>query len=182
MNPVLAPARLEDIPALQSLIACSARELSRGHYTPAQVEAALGSAWGVDTQLIRDQTYFVIRAENDLIACGGWSKRQALFGADPLTAAEPELLDARGDAARIRAFFVHPAWARRGLGSLLLEKCESAALQASFTTAELVATLPGEPLYAARGYSVVESIHHRLPNGLTIEFKRMRKTLLPSPR
>jgi GNAT superfamily N-acetyltransferase len=169
---------LNDVRELECLIALSARELGKGDYTSAQIEAALGSAWGVDTQLIRDQTYFSVESGSSIIACGGWSKRQALFGADALTRDEPRLLDPSREAARIRAFFVHPAWARRGIGRLLLEECETEARAAAFGYAELVATLPGQRLYLARGYRPLEPIEHPLPGGLTITFVPMIKDCL----
>src|SRR5689334_16175042 len=116
-------AVLEDVPALNRLVKKSARGLASDDYTAAQIEAALKSAWGVDTQLIRDQTYFVVEDGNRPVACGGWSRRRTLFGSDAQSGREPELLDPRDSAARIRAFFVHPQFARQGLGKLLLETC-----------------------------------------------------------
>src|SRR5690242_3929118 len=111
-----------DIPILHALIESSVRILQAGDYTPAQIEGALGTVLGLDTQLIKDQTYFVIEATNSsgeivIVACGGWSKRKTLFGSDHAAVREPELLDPKLDAAKIRAFFVHPDWARRGLGT-----------------------------------------------------------------
>ncbi|HJY36706.1 MAG TPA: GNAT family N-acetyltransferase, partial [Steroidobacteraceae bacterium] len=115
-----------------SLIARSARELSAGDYTPEQVEGALRGAFGVDTQLILDRTYFVAEADGKLVACGGWSKRRTLFGGDARSGRDAADLDPATDAAKIRAFFVDPAYARRGLGSAILERCESAARACGF--------------------------------------------------
>jgi GNAT superfamily N-acetyltransferase len=171
-------ATLDDVPELSRLIACSARELGKTDYTSEQIEAALGSAWGVDTQLIRDETYFVVIESDQIIACGGWSKRKALFGGDTLTHAEPELLNPTIDPARIRAFFVHPWWARHGLGTLLLAQCQSAAKAAGFYSAELVATLPGERLYQRFGYRSLGQREYPLRDGLTITFVPMRKDQL----
>ncbi len=168
-------ATLEDVPELERLIALSARSLASSDYSAEQIEAALGSAWGVDRQLILDQTYFVALEGASLVAGGGWSRRAALFGADALTRAEPRLLDPGREAARIRAFFVHPAWARRGLGRLLLARCEAEARAAGFHSAELVATLPGERLYATCGYQRLAALDHRLPGGIPITFVSMRK-------
>lgn len=178
MGLLIRHATAVDLADLQQLIALSARELSRPDYTSEQIEGALGSAWGVDTQLIRDQTYFVVLDENFLVACGGWSKRKALFGADSVTRLEPELLNPSRDAARIRAFFVHPNWARRGIGTMLLKRCEAEARAAGFRSAELVATLPGQRLYAASGYIALNPIEHGLSNGVTISFVPMRKERL----
>jgi GNAT superfamily N-acetyltransferase len=159
------------------LIVASARGLSAQDYTPAQIEAALGTAWGVDTQLIRDRTYLVVEVDGELAGAGGWSYRNTLFGADGLVGREPAELDPAREAARIRAFFVHPAWARRGLGTLLLDACESAAREYGFRAAELMATLPGEKLYSVKGYVAIEPVRHPLPGGLHIDFVRMRKSL-----
>ena len=128
----LRKAALADIPAIRPLIEASVRGLQSHDYTPAQIEGALASVYGVDSQLISDGTYFVVEAEAAqqppvLAACGGWSKRRTLFGGDQYQGREPELLDPACDAAKIRAFFVHPQWARRGLGTLILQACEKAA-------------------------------------------------------
>ena len=168
-------ASLKDIPDIEQLIAFSARGLSRDDYTEDQIEAALGVAWGVDTQLIRDGTFFVAETEGNPVACGGWSWRKTLFGGDAHADREPELLDPTHDGARIRAFFVHPEWARQGLGTKTLELCETEARKSGFTFAELAATLPGQRLYRRCGYVAEDRIQHILPNGVSIEFVRMRK-------
>lgn len=175
----LRQAALADVPALQQVIAASARALSRGDYSEAQIEAALGTAWGVDSELIRDATYFAVESADAIVACGGWSRRRTLFGADAQPGRESALLDPRRDAARIRAFFVHPDWARRGIGRLLLERCETEARAAGFRTAELMATLPGQRLYRACGYIGEERITFPIANDLTIDFVPMRKRLPP---
>lgn len=167
-----------DVPLLRALIAESARTLSATDYTPEQIEAALEGAWGVDTQLIRDGTYFVAEAEGQLVGCGGWSFRQTLFGGDAQVGREPARLNPQRDSARIRAFFVRPDWARRGIGSALLERCEQEARQHGFKAAALVATLPGQRLYAAFGYVAGPAISHALTGGLRIQFVPMHKPLL----
>jgi N-acetylglutamate synthase-like GNAT family acetyltransferase len=171
-------ATIEDIPALKRLIGESARGLAAADYTREQIEGALDSAWGVDTQLIKDATYFVIERAGVLAACGGWSRRKTLFGGDAQPGREPGPLNPAEDAARIRAFFVHPSCARQGLGRMLLHYCENEARSDGFTRAELVATLPGERLYRAFGYSAIERTEYPLPNGQTILFIRMRKEAL----
>ena len=138
-------ARDEDVPALHALIEASVRGLQAGDYTPAQIEGALGTVLGLDTQLIRDETYFVVEPsegseQRKLAGCGGWSKRRTLFGADRGPDREPELLDPAADAAKVRAIFVHPAFARRGLGSLILRHVEDAARTAGFTRFEMGST------------------------------------------
>ena len=177
MRFTLRKATPSDIPSLQQLIAASARGLSRQDYTDAQIEAALGTAWGIDSELIRDSTYFVVEAAGQMIGCGGWSRRRTLFGADAQPGRHSELLDAARESARIRAFFVHPNWARRGVGRALLERCEAEARAHGFRSAELMATLPGQRLYGACGYVVSEPIEHPLAGGLTITFVPMRKEL-----
>jgi len=176
--PTLRVATLGDASALQALIAQSARALCRAWYPSEQIEAALGSAFGLDTELVRDATYFVVEAEGRPIGCGGWSRRKTLFGADGRVDREPQLLDPAVDAARIRAFFVHPDWARRGIGRLVLQRCEDEALLAGFRRAALVATLSGEPLYRAAGFVAEARIRHPLPGGLVIEFVPMHKDLV----
>jgi GNAT superfamily N-acetyltransferase len=173
----LRKASLEDRPALEELIAESARGLSRGHYTDAQVEAALGSAFGVDSELIRDGTYFVAEAEGEIVGCGGWSRRATLFGSDAQPGRRSDLLDPSRDSARIRAFFVHPDRARRGIGRAILERCEAEARAHGFRSAELLATLPGHDFYRSLGYAGDERVEYPLPGGISIAFIPMRKPL-----
>jgi GNAT superfamily N-acetyltransferase len=175
MPVTLRPATADDIPALQALIADSARGLSRGDYSAAQVEAAIGSAWGVDSELIRDQTYFVAESGGEIVACGGWSRRRTLFGGDQQPGRQSEVLDPDRDAARIRAFFVRPDRARQGIGRVLLERCEAEARAHGFRAAELMATLPGQRLYRACGYVGEERVEYPLRDGVTIHFVPMRK-------
>lgn len=170
-------AREVDIPALEILIPRSVRELRSEYYSAAQMEAAIGSVFGVDRQLIRDGTYFVVEHENEIVGCGGWSKRQKLYGSDALGAAEHGLLDPKTDAARIRAFFIHPEFARRGIARAILLACEEAMQAANFTAAEMVATLPGEPFYAAFGYAARERYEVPMRNNLTLPVVRMSKQL-----
>jgi GNAT superfamily N-acetyltransferase len=169
-------ATLADVPSIESLIAASSRMLGAGDYTAEQIEAALLGAWGVDTEIIRDETYFVGEVEDELVLCGGWSRRATLFGSDAYDQRESRLLDPQREAARIRAFFVHPNWARRGLGSRLLALCEGEARAAGFVVAELVATLPGERLYARHGYVSTGRSSYALPGGVAIDSVPMRRT------
>jgi|SRR5581483_3035258 GNAT superfamily N-acetyltransferase len=168
-------AREQDIPALETLIPLSVRSLQAAYYSPEQMEAAIGPIFGVDRQLIRDGTYFVIEQDGQLIGCGGWSKRKSLFGSDTARAAQDDALDPAKEPARIRAFFVHPTWARRGLGRAIMIACEQALLEARFRSVELVATLAGEPLYAASGYTVVERCALPMAGGLSLPVVRMTK-------
>lgn len=171
-------ATRDDIPVLKELIQISVRELSKGYYSDKQIESALIHIFGVDTQLIDDGTYFVAESNDQIVGCGGWSKRKTLYGGDQLKETEDPLLDPETDPARIRAFFVHPSWARRGIGSQIMEACERAALEAGFKELELAATLPGEPLYKAFGYEAMEHMEAPLAGGETLPGVRMRKRLV----
>lgn len=169
-------AAIADIPVLEQVIAASARQLAIHDYTSEQIEAALGSAWGVDSQLIQDGTYWVVEAPgNGIVACGGWSYRRTLFGSDGQGGRESSPLDPGADAARIRAFFVRPDWARKGVGRALLEKCETEARLHGFNSAVLAATLPGVRLYRRFGYVGDEMVDCKLPNGLSIALVPMTK-------
>ena len=170
-------ATLADRAALEQLIAESARGLSRGDYTEAQVEAALASVFGVDTDLIHDGSYYVAEAEGSAVGCGGWSRRRTLFGGDRFAARDSGYLDPAREPAKIRAFFVHPGWARRGVAGAILETCEREAQAQGFRALELMATLPGVPFYAARGYVGGEQVSYEIADGVTIEFVPMRKGL-----
>jgi GNAT superfamily N-acetyltransferase len=179
---VLRLATGADIPALQTLIDASVRTLQRADYSAEQLDAALGTAYGVDTQLIADGTYYVVEAvgaagERVIAACGGWSMRKTLYGSDHGPYRDSGLLDPARDAAKIRAFFVHPEWVRRGIASLILETCEDAAYARGFRRFEMGATLTGIPMYSARGYLAGERIEVPLPNGLSLTVVRMAKTV-----
>jgi hypothetical protein len=198
-------ATLADIPALEALIPLSARHLRHGYYTAAQVEGALGPVFGVDTQLIRDGTYFVAvdsdsafssssssspsptdstppsHASARIVGCGGWSQRKTLYGGDRGKTGPDPLRDPATEPAMIRAFFVHPDFARRGIGRRLMELSEAAALAAGFRSIEIVATLPGEPLYATFAYAAVERFAITLPVGTPLTVVRMRKLPMPPP-
>lgn len=169
-----------DIPAILALVEQSVRTLQRGDYSPAQIDASIGSIFGIDRQLIADHTYFAASPTDDpaaIVACGGWSFRRTLYGADTHTERDAELLNPVTDYAKIRAIFVHPAWARRGLGSLILTHCEQAAAAAGFTRFEMGSTLTGLRLYPQRGYVEVARTQAPLPNGQTLEVVQLRKEL-----
>lgn len=170
-------ATLQDVPTLRELIPLSARELSKNYYTPAQVESAIRYIFGVDTQLIADGTYYVAETEGRIVGCGGWSKRKTMFGGDQMKDAQDPLLDPTQDAGRVRAFFIHPQWARRGIGRGIIQACEDAAQAAGFCRMELVATMPGEPLYAAMGYAVTRRFDQPMTDGTTLSLAHMQKHL-----
>lgn len=177
MDFILRKARLSDRPAISELIERSARGLSHEDYTGEQLEAALRSIFGVDSELIRDGTYFVAESEGGFVGCGGWSKRRTLFGGDQFGGRESAELDPATEAARIRAFFVHPGWARRGIGRAILEQCEREARAHGFRSLELMATLPGLRFYRALGYEGEARVTHKMSDGTTIDFVPMRKEL-----
>ena len=180
----------EDVPVLRQLIDASVRGLQTQDYTPAQIEGALKTVFGVDSQLIADGTYIVAQAEPEVIGCaaekrspsasmivgcGGWSKRKTLYGSDHWTGREDLLLDPLRDAAKIRAFFIHPEWARRGVGTLILQACQDAARAAGFTRYEMGATLTGAKLFGAKGYVAVKPISIPLVNGESLPVIHMEK-------
>ncbi|TSD65965.1 GNAT family N-acetyltransferase [Inquilinus sp. KBS0705] len=168
-------ATFNDIPVLQALIALSVRGLSIGYYTPAQIDSSIKYIFGIDSQLITDGTYYVAENDGVIAGCGGWSKRNTLYGGDQHKEVEDPLLDPLTDAARIRAFFVHPDYARQGIGRQIITICESAAQANGFTKFELGATLPGVPLYKVMGYHDVKVIDEPLPDGEVLRIVKMRK-------
>ena len=171
-------ATLADRPAIADLIAESARGLGRADYTERQIESAIETGvFGVDTDLIRDGTYFVVESEDRLIGCGGWSRRRTLFGGDRFAGRVAEELDPRSEPAKIRAFFVHPEWSRRGIGRRILERCESEARAHGFRSLEMMATLPGVRLYRELGYAAGERVQYAMDDGVVIELVPMRKDL-----
>lgn len=179
----IRPARLDEKDALAYLVALSVRELSREEYSEREIEGALRTVFGIDTELINDGTYFTVEAHIDgaipiIVGCGGWSKRKTLFGGDQFDGRESEELNPTTDAAKVRAFFVHPAWARRGIGTLILEECERAAKAHGFTQLELMATLPGEKLYRTYGFAASASIQHDMGKDGMITFIPMKKAIL----
>jgi GNAT superfamily N-acetyltransferase len=171
----LRQATLDDVPELEEMIPLSVRALQAPYYSSEQMDGAVGSVFGVDRQLIRDGTYFIAEEGGRIVGCGGWSRRRSLHGSDRGRVGEDLPLDPEVDAARIRAFFVHPQWARRGIGRSILERCEAELQRFGFRRAEIVATLAGEPLYGAYGYRIDERIDLPLENGLVIEAVRMSK-------
>jgi len=171
----------DDIPALSRLIVDSARALSRGFYTDAETESAIRYVFGVDSALIQDGTYLVATLDGRLAGCGGWSRRNTLYGGDQRPVGVAMLLDPAVDPARIRAFFVAPTAARRGVGRSLLAECAHAAATAGFRSLTLMATLPGVPFYAALGFHEDEHVVDVLPDGTPLPFVRMSKAIDPNP-
>jgi len=177
MDYIIRKANPDDREAIELLIAESARGLSREDYSERQIESAIRAVFGVDTDLIVDGTYFVADNSGMLVGCGGWSKRRTLLGGDRFASRDSSELDPKVEAAKIRAFFVHPKYARRGLGRALLSLCESEARDNGFRSIELMATLPGLKLYRACGYEGSERVEYEIGEGASIEFVPMRKEL-----
>jgi len=153
--------------------------LSAEDYDAMQIELSIRTVFGVDTELIADETYFVAEAETgEMAGCGGWSRRKTLYGASRYAKSrDPNLLNPERDAAKIRAFFIHPAFARRGIGTLILEACEAEAKAHGFKSAEMMATLPGVRLYAVRGYEGNERVKVPVGENIDIICVKMRKSL-----
>jgi GNAT superfamily N-acetyltransferase len=189
-------AELTDGPELRRLIEASVLGLQAADYSPEQLKRALEAVYGVDTQLIADGTYFVAEVPKTasasheasaedagqkspliIVGCGGWSRRKTLYGGDQFAGREDSLLDPATDAAKIRAFFVHPAWARQGIGGMILEACESAAKARGFHRLEMGATLTGVPFYKTKGYAELEETAAPLGDGLTLPIIRMAKNV-----
>jgi GNAT superfamily N-acetyltransferase len=173
----IRPSQFQEIPALNELIYRSARLLSRGFYTEAETEAAIEYVFGVDSALVQDGSYYSVYLNEELAGCGGWSRRSTMYGGDqrPVGEANPvsPFLDPQHEAARIRAFFIAPEAARRGVGSALFATCKQAAQAHGFQRLELMATLPGVPFYSALGFQKIEDVVDTLPNGVALAFVRM---------
>jgi GNAT superfamily N-acetyltransferase len=173
----IVPAQPGHISNLNKLIEESVKKLSINYYTDAQINSALKYVFGVDTQLIHDGTYYLVMSGNDLAGCGGWSKRDTLYGGDQAKAQEDPLLDPVIHPARIRAFFVHPNWARKGVGSALLNYCADEAIKSGFKSLQLAATLPGVPFYVKLGFELQEDSEAMLPDGEILKLCIMKKQI-----
>ncbi|HKN64824.1 MAG TPA: arsinothricin resistance N-acetyltransferase ArsN1 family B [Gemmatimonadaceae bacterium] len=170
-----------DVPAIRRLIEASVRGLSEPLYSRQQIDSAIRYLLGPDSQLIADGTYYLAEAGGDVIASGGWSRRQTLHGGDQFKHGDDAFVDPARDPARLRAFFVDPRWARRGIGGLMFHICSTAARAAGFRELELTATLPGEQLYATLGFVVVERGAVAMPDGVALETALMRRSLVATP-
>jgi GNAT superfamily N-acetyltransferase len=164
-----------DLDALRVLMEAAVSELQKPFLTQSEIESSR-TIMGLDTQLIDDGTYFLVEIDGALAGCGGWSRRATLYGGDRSPGRDPALLDPAKDAARVRAMYTHPRFARRGVGRLILSLCENAARAEGFARAELMATLAGEPLYRACGYSAVERLTDDR-GGVAVPLLRMAKAL-----
>jgi GNAT superfamily N-acetyltransferase len=176
----LRHATPDDLPELQDLVRAATRKLCAGDYTREQIESALHYGMGVDPQLIKDRTYFVAEYRGRIVAAGGWSFRRAILGPHhPYNLRGAERLDPLIEPARLRAFFVHPDFARRGIGRVLLAVCQAGAARAGFTRLELAATITGERLYRHAGFEIVEVLKTVFPDGVAFHGFRMSKVIDP---
>jgi GNAT superfamily N-acetyltransferase len=176
----LRTATSADVPAIRELIDASVRYLQAADYSRAQIEGALATVFTVDSQLIADGTYFVAFADDELAGCGGWSFRKTLYGGDhQIETVVQERLDPAVDAAKVRAIFVHPKFARMGLGSLILAAAEDAAVEQGFSRFEMGSTLTGVTLYTLKGYRAVSRFRVPVGGGEAIEVVRMTKSVRP---
>jgi N-acetylglutamate synthase-like GNAT family acetyltransferase len=169
-------AQQADLPALEQLMDLSIRELIGRYFEDLLVEASL-EIMGLDTDLIRDQTYFLVESEQQVVGCGGWSRRATMFGGDHTAGRDARLLDPKVEPARVRAMYTHPDFVRRGIGKLVLEHCEIAAAQEGFGAVELVATVAGEPFYVSAGFDITERFEVPTSLGVSVPCARMAKDL-----
>lgn len=168
---------MDDRAAIKELIAQSARQLSRDHYDDAQIDAAIATVFGVDTDLIEDGTYFVAETSEMLVGCGGWSRRKTLFGGDQFSIRDTGYLDPESEPAKIRAFFIHPNYARKGIARAILARCEDEARAHGFRALELMATLPGVEFYKSCGFLAQGDFELKLNDEVKLELVPMRKAL-----
>lgn len=164
-----------DVPVLLPLIHAAIEELQRGFLDDAQIRSS-HAIMGIDSQLIDDGTYVVVEMEGNIVGCGGWSRRATLYGGDHSAGRDAALLDPATDPAKIRAMYTHPAYRRRGVGRLILSVCEAAAAAEGFTSLELMATLSGEPLYAADGFEAMERVEDPA-GGTPVPLVKMRREI-----
>ena len=169
---------MEDRDAIQQLIADSARRLSREHYTDLEIETAIETVFGVDTSLIEDRTYFAVEIDGQLAGCGGWSKRKTLFGGDQYTSRDVGYIDPKSEPAKIRAFFIHPDHARKGIARAIVNQCENEARAHGFHALELLSTLPGIEFYKSCGFTETGTLDLDLTDQVKLKFVPMRKELL----
>lgn len=165
-----------DDPAMRVLMNRAIAELLKPYLPPEGVAASF-EVMGIDTQLIADNTYFVVTEHDAIVGCGGWSRRATLFGGDHTKGRDAALLDPTRDSARVRAMYTDPAHVRRGIGRMILDACEAAARAEGFTNVELAATLAGEPLYRAYGFELIEPITSRISTGVEVPLLRMGKRI-----
>lgn len=173
----IRPALMSEKDAMNALIHRSGLGLADGFYTAEQAKAITREVFGIDSALVNDGTYYVIEDDGVMAACGGWSKRAAEFGGDHAKSGTDRPLDPATESARIRAFFVDPSMARRGLGTMLLDHCTARAREAGFGSLELVSTMPGEPLYLRHGFIPYERMELQLSGGVRVALTRMRKVI-----
>jgi len=174
---IIRKATMEDCDAIQQLIAESARRLSREHYSDTQIEAAIAKVFGVDTTLIEDGTYFVVESNGQLAGSGGWSKRKTLFGGDQYSSRDVAYSDPKTEPAKIRAFFIHPDHARKGIARMILSHCEEEARAQGFRALELLSTLPGIEFYKSCGFVETGNLDLDLTETVKLEFVPMRKEI-----
>jgi GNAT superfamily N-acetyltransferase len=163
----------QDIPALEEVMDEAIAELQRAYLDEEQI-ASSRAIMGIDTQLIDDETYYVVEAGGEIAGCGGWSRRATLYGGNQTPGRDGNLLDPKVDPARVRAMYTSPRYARRGVGRLILSLCEAAAAAEEFTRLELMSTLAGEPLYTAYGFRPIERLTDDT-GGVPVPLVRMQK-------
>ena len=174
---IIRKATMDERDALRELIAASARHLSREHYNDQQIETAITTVFGVDTDVIGDGTYLVAESDGQLFGCGGWSKRKTLYGGDQYASRDAGYLDPESEPAKVRAFFIHPDHARKGIARAILAQCEIEARADGYRELELMATLPGIEFYKSIGFKETGSLDLQLTEQVKLELVPMRKEL-----
>jgi GNAT superfamily N-acetyltransferase len=167
----------DDLAVLAPLVQAAIEELQKGFLDAAQIQAS-HAIMGVDTELIDDQTYFIVECDGEIAGCGGWSRRATLYGGSHSAGRDSAMLDPSKDPARVRAMYTHPALTRRGVGRLILSLCESAAAAQGFSRMELMATRSGQPLYEAAGFEAIEEVEDS-SGGAPVPLTRMGKPITP---
>jgi GNAT superfamily N-acetyltransferase len=173
----LRRARPEDIDAIERVMRESLIGISSRNYDPRQVESALQFVARLDRFLVEDGTYLVAESDGAIVGCGGWSRRSRLYAGSGSDSSDARLLDPASEPARVRAMFVVPSWARRGVGRAILQRCEEEARLEGFRRVELMAMLSGEAMYLACGYKPVQNMPARLEDGTAFPLTRMEKML-----
>lgn len=173
----LRKALMADVEGVERVLQESLKGISSLHYDPAQIASALLYVARLDRELIEDQTYYVAEASGEIVGCGGWSRRAKLYAGSAAKQDEVRFLDPRSEPARVRAMFVLPGWARKGIGKAILDRCEEEARHAGFRRMELMAMLSGEAMYARCGYAAVEPVQGTLTDGTPFPMTRMTKEL-----
>jgi GNAT superfamily N-acetyltransferase len=182
IRPTLRVATPADALRIEALMKASIAAIFPAYYDAEQTASARRYIAKPDPTLVEDGTYFVLEVGDELVGCGGWSRRGRPYMGSDTAHDDDRLLDPATEPAHVRAMFVRQDWMRRGLGRRILEECEAAAHRAGFRRLELVATLPGVPLYEAFGFTPTAEIADiALVDGIPLPCLAMSKSIGPNP-